>query len=835
MDTVTTTKTYISDTPSPRPSSRSTSVSVTGATYSARTDHDRKDKTKLKKRSPSPPFAPRNSYVYDDEAEDDESDYITAPSLTVVEHERAYDRPRFSTEEADATGSEVDEDREETAASSSDGEDRAKESDRFEDGILEDLATEEEWGDEGTEQQKIKLDRIAEKAKRPQHKQRHHSTLDNPGPCYCGVDESSPLRPSITCAKCNRAFHPHCIRIASRFWNAILLGDDFFYFTCSTCNHGKEVLKRLNMSWIDVVHISLFNLAHTIEPSLSYPDNRRYYHWKQDLCAFIDTHWEQFWLKSRGGTWHNSVASCLSTNSPTGRFESGKMKYDKVGWWALTDAFLSPSSYESVASKRSRSTAYTVDEEGLLHEITSRSPAPPSKKRKLSAGVTQSTTIVTPDWATSSSAAGQNRSHAKVKRTRSEQLALGRSASPAGSVKGGMGGSGRDDDTKPLNLYPDIDNPLGPVVMSKAATHSASQFRVSDDGFTVWNEKVLMTCTPDISINPHLVLLPIHWSLPIRATALRKPLMALKLARGTTRSPLQRCKVPPTPVSASVKSRAIYRVPAGLTTLAMDIARILGRFSIGRWAGGSGTDLGDVLGLLIHLPPCTLEERAELNARRWDPTIPYKSYGRYHAAVPLGSDPYRLEEIGEQVFPVVKGSEVVIFRNDVKVGVAFEGLHLGKYYPAISSYMNCKLTVNFGAEPFKFAPKTWRGDSVRPIVELKRSDDIQPTPTLHINSNVDTAATDNVTRRSRSRDVSVDRGTGDDVGGLGCGLSRDVRDVRGEDVMEVVPEKDRERRIPLVTMDKRMDIDSYGDEEGGHFEKDSDIGDGGIDVRRFLT
>lgn len=87
---------------------------------------------------------------------------------------------------------------------------------------------------------------------------------------------------------------------------------------------------------------------------------------------------------------------------------------------------------------------------------------------------------------------------------------------------------------------------------------------------------------------------------------------------------------------------------------------------------------GDILGLLIHLPPCTSDERAELNARRWDQTIPYKSYARYHAVASSDTGPYRLEEIGEQIFPVVKGSEIVVFRNGVEVGMVFEQLHLGR-------------------------------------------------------------------------------------------------------------------------------------------------------------
>lgn len=180
MDAITTPKTYLPDTPSPRASPRSTSISITSAPYTGRTDHDRKDKTKLKKRatsrsrSRSPLFAPRNSYVYDDEAEDDgEIEYMRASSLTEMEHNRAYDM-RERSADADITESEVEENHEETAASSTDGEeDRAKEDDRYgEYGIQEDLV-EEEWGDEMTDQPKIKLDHTSDKVNRFNHIDSH--------------------------------------------------------------------------------------------------------------------------------------------------------------------------------------------------------------------------------------------------------------------------------------------------------------------------------------------------------------------------------------------------------------------------------------------------------------------------------------------------------------------------------------------------------------------------------------------------------------------------------------------------------------------------------------
>lgn len=41
-------------------------------------------------------------------------------------------------------------------------------------------------------------------------------------------------------------------------------------------------------------------------------------------------------------------------------------------------------------------------------------------------------------------------------------------------------------------MYPDLDNPGGPVRLSKQPTHTASRVYVSDDGTLTLNEKVLL-------------------------------------------------------------------------------------------------------------------------------------------------------------------------------------------------------------------------------------------------------------------------------------------------------------------------------------------------------
>uniref|UniRef100_A0A8B9TTI5 Cysteine-rich protein 2-binding protein n=1 Tax=Anas platyrhynchos TaxID=8839 RepID=A0A8B9TTI5_ANAPL len=96
-----------------------------------------------------------------------------------------------------------------------------------------------------------------------------------------------------------------------------LKGDNFFRFTCSDCSEdGKEQFERLRLTWQQVVMLAMYNL------SLEGTGRQGYFRWKEDICAFIEKHWN-FLLGNRKktSTWWSTVA--------------GAQEFGEPGWWKL--------------------------------------------------------------------------------------------------------------------------------------------------------------------------------------------------------------------------------------------------------------------------------------------------------------------------------------------------------------------------------------------------------------------------------------------------------------------------------------------------------------------
>ena len=62
----------------------------------------------------------------------------------------------------------------------------------------------------------------------------------------------------------------------------------FYVFVCSICNHGKEFLRRLEMKWVDLVHLMLFNLT--------VYNSKKYYDLDTIIIPYINDNWHALQL-----------------------------------------------------------------------------------------------------------------------------------------------------------------------------------------------------------------------------------------------------------------------------------------------------------------------------------------------------------------------------------------------------------------------------------------------------------------------------------------------------------------------------------------------------------
>ncbi|CAG8447732.1 9962_t:CDS:10 [Ambispora leptoticha] len=91
---------------------------------------------------------------------------------------------------------------------------------------------------------------------------------------------------------------------------------------------GPQKFKRLPMSWVIVVQLSLYNLLKR------HPD-RKFFQWKDEICKFIEGYWDYLApSKTKYSTWNNTVASVLSIHT---EFVSGSSMMHQTGWWTLRD------------------------------------------------------------------------------------------------------------------------------------------------------------------------------------------------------------------------------------------------------------------------------------------------------------------------------------------------------------------------------------------------------------------------------------------------------------------------------------------------------------------
>jgi len=102
--------------------------------------------------------------------------------------------------------------------------------------------------------------------------------------CYCG-ESGSWYSKMVQCSRCCQWFHERCLAPRPMAM-PIIFGDLFYLFVCSSCNHGSECLKRMDMSWTDLVHLALFDLT--------YKTCRTFHDLEKDLVPDVLANWSLF-------------------------------------------------------------------------------------------------------------------------------------------------------------------------------------------------------------------------------------------------------------------------------------------------------------------------------------------------------------------------------------------------------------------------------------------------------------------------------------------------------------------------------------------------------------
>ncbi|GLD71432.1 set1/Ash2 histone methyltransferase complex subunit ASH2 [Lates japonicus] len=110
----------------------------------------------------------------------------------------------------------------------------------------------------------------------------------------------------------------------------------------------------------------------------------------------------------------------------------------------------------------------------------------------------------------------------------------------------------------------------------------------------------------------------------------------------------------------------------------------------------SGYGQGDTLGFFIELPDGTETAKALPDTYKDKALIKFKSY--------LYFEEKDYVDKAEKSLKSTSPSRMIFYKNGVSQGVAFENLFEGIYFPAISLYKSCTVSVNFGPH-FKYPPK----------------------------------------------------------------------------------------------------------------------------------
>ncbi|CAG9772892.1 unnamed protein product [Ceutorhynchus assimilis] len=144
--------------------------------------------------------------------------------------------------------------------------------------------------------------------------------------CYCGTTGEW-YKQMLQCWRCKQWFHEKCI---DSLQFPLYCGDRFYVFVCAICNHNKEFVRRLEIKWVDLVHLMLYNL--TVHHC------KKYYDLDSVVIPYISDNWHALQLPPKMANVTNSerrehILSMLTNNR--NRFKCGREIKKRTTIWGL--------------------------------------------------------------------------------------------------------------------------------------------------------------------------------------------------------------------------------------------------------------------------------------------------------------------------------------------------------------------------------------------------------------------------------------------------------------------------------------------------------------------